>query len=73
MVYMGHCRFLPKSHPYHRNKKSFDGTREECSAPKYLNGSEIYKKLSKLRVVLGKGKGSVLAPADSLWKKNSLF
>jgi hypothetical protein len=28
MVYMGHQRFLPKHHPYRRNKKSFDGTRE---------------------------------------------
>ena len=26
MVYMGHRRFLPMDHTYHRNKKSFDGT-----------------------------------------------
>jgi hypothetical protein len=68
MVYMGHRRFLPKYHPYHRNMKSFHGTREERSAPKYLNGSEIYKKVNKLRVVLGKGKGSAPALANSLWK-----
>ena len=73
MVYMGHRRFLPKAHPYRRNKKSFDGTRDERLPPKFLDGKEIYKKVSKLRVVLGKGKGSVPAPADSLWKKNSLF
>jgi hypothetical protein len=53
--------------------KSFHGTREERSAPKYLNGSKIYKMVSKLSVVLGKGKGSVPAPTDSLWKKNFLF
>ena len=23
IVYMGHHRFLPKDHPYHRNKKRF--------------------------------------------------
>ena len=70
---MGHRRFLPKAHPYRRKKKSFDGTRDEHSPPKFLNGREVYKKVSKLRVVLGKGEGSVPAPADSLWKKNSLL
>ena len=73
MVYMGHRRFLPKAHPYRRDKKSFDGKRDERSPPKFLNGREVYKKVSKLRVVLGKGEGSVPAPADSLWKKNSLL
>ena len=28
MVYMGHRRFLPSTHPYRKNKKSFDGTEE---------------------------------------------
>ena len=26
IVYMGHRRFLPKDHPYHRNRKDFDRT-----------------------------------------------
>ena len=29
MVYMDHRRFLPSTHPYRKNKKSFDGTVEE--------------------------------------------
>jgi hypothetical protein len=34
IVYMGHHRFLPKDHPYHRNRKDFDGTTEERLPPK---------------------------------------
>jgi hypothetical protein len=34
---------------------------------------QIFKIVSKLRVVLGKSTGSVHAPAQSLWKKNSLL
>jgi hypothetical protein len=35
IVYMGYCRFLPKDHPYRRNKKDFDETIEKCLPPKY--------------------------------------
>ena len=42
MVYMGHRRFLPKYHPYRRNKKSFDGTREDHSAPEIRDEANIY-------------------------------
>jgi hypothetical protein len=35
IVYMGHHRFLPKDHPYRRNKKDFNGAIEKCLAPKY--------------------------------------
>ena len=33
MVYMGHHRFLPSTHPYRKNKKSFDGTVEDRELP----------------------------------------
>ena len=29
IVYMGHRRFLPKDHPYRRNRKDFNGTIEK--------------------------------------------
>jgi len=73
IVYMGHRRFLHQYHPYHRNKKSFDGTREDRSGPKIRDGRQIFKAVSKLNVVFGKGEGSVPAPAESLWKKKSLL
>ena len=41
IVYMGHCRFLPKDHPYHRNRKDFNGTIEKRLAPKYRYGPTI--------------------------------
>ena len=34
-VYMGHHRFLPSMHPYHKNKISFDGTVENRELPKF--------------------------------------
>jgi len=41
IVYMGHRRLLPKDHPYHRNRKYFDGTIEKCLPPKYQDGLAI--------------------------------
>ena len=35
VVYMGLYRFLPKDHPYRRNRKDFNGTIEKRIAPKY--------------------------------------
>ena len=69
MVYMGHRRGLLRHHPYRKDKKPFDGTVEHRQLPKYRDGKQIFKEVSKLNVVLGKGKGKVAAPAGSLWKK----
>ena len=55
IVYMGHRRFLPKDHPYHRNRKDFNGTIEKRLAPKYRDGPAILREVNKLEVVLGKG------------------
>ena len=55
IVYMGHRKFLPKDHPYRRNRKDFNGTIEKCLAPKYRDGPAILEELNKLEVVLGKG------------------
>ena len=35
IVSMRHRRFLPKDHPYCRNRKDFNGTIEKRLAPKY--------------------------------------
>jgi hypothetical protein len=74
MVYMGHRRFLRRDHPYRRNRKDFNGTTEKRGPPKYRDGKQILKQVSKLTdVVLGKGEGAVPAPAGSIWKKKSIF
>ena len=70
IVYMGHRRFLPKDHPYCRNKKDFDGTIKKRLPPKYQDGHVILPEVNKLEVVLGKGHNAVAAPDGSIWKKN---
>ena len=69
IVYMGHRRFLPKDHPYRRNRKDFNSTIEKRLAPKYRDGPAILRELNKLEVVFGKGDNAVAAPNGSVWKK----
>jgi hypothetical protein len=73
IVYMGHRRFLPKDHPYRRNRKDFDGTIEKRLPPKYQDGPAILREVNKLEVVLGKGDNAVAAPDGSVWKKKIGF
>ena len=73
IVYMGHHRFLPKGHPYRKNRKDFNGTIEKRLAPKYQDGPAILRELNKLEVVLGKGDNAVAAPDGSIWKKKNMY
>ena len=73
MVYMGHRWLLSLEHPYRKNKKSFYGKTEDRLAPQTLTVKDILTKLNKLKVVLGKGKGSKQAPSSSMFKKKSIF
>ena len=66
IVYMGHRRFLPKDHPYRRNRKDFDGTIEKRLPPKYQDGPAILREVNKLEVVLRKGHNAVAAPDGSV-------
>ena len=69
MVYMGHHRFLPSTHLYRKNKKSFDGIVENREPPKFKTGRKIIKIINKLKVILGKGVGSVPTLVKSAWKQ----
>ena len=73
IVYMRHHRFLPKYHPYRRNRKDFNGTFEKRLAPKYRDEPTILRELNKREVVLGKGDNAVAAPDGSVWKKKIGF
>ena len=55
IVYMGYRRFLPKDHPYRRNRKDFNGIIQKHLAPKYRDGPAILQELNKLRLSLGRG------------------
>ena len=70
---MGHRRFLPKDHPYRRNRKDFNGTIEKRLALKYRDEPVILRELNKLKVVLGKGDNIEAAHVGSVWKKKSVF
>ena len=70
---MGHHRFLPKDHPYHRNRKDFDGTTKKRLPPKYQDGPAILREVNKLDVVLEKGDNAVAPPDGSVWKKKLVF
>ena len=73
IVYMGHRMFLPKDHPYRRNRKDFNGTIEKCLAPKYRDRLAILRELNKLEVVPRKGDNVVAMPDGSVWKKKLVF
>jgi len=73
MVYMGHHWFLSMEHPYRNNKKSFYGKIEERPAPQTLSTKDILTKVNKLKVVIGKGKGSKWASRSAMFKKKSIF
>jgi len=46
--FMGHRRFLERSHKFRLMKKQFDGTIEERGATKLLSGLEILKQLDAI-------------------------
>ena len=66
IVYIGHCRFLPKDHTYRRNRKDFNGTIEKCLPPKYQDRPTILREVNKLEVVLLKGDNAVATPDGSV-------
>ena len=53
-VYLGHRRFLPRSHRYRRMKKEFNGEVEMRKAPIPLTGREVYAKVENIVVEFGK-------------------
>jgi hypothetical protein len=60
-------------HPYRKNKKSFYGKTKDSLAPQTLTAKDILTKVNKLKVILGKGKGSKQALSSSMFKKKLIF
>ena len=69
-VYMGHRRFLRRTHPYRRKKEEFDGMLELRNAPMALTGKEVYEEIKNINVQFGKKSDKI---PDGLWKKRSIF
>jgi hypothetical protein len=54
MAYMRHRRFLPRYHPYRKQRAAFDNTTEEELAPLPLSGEEVLKRMEGLDWPFGK-------------------
>ncbi|XP_028091354.1 uncharacterized protein LOC114291688 [Camellia sinensis] len=53
-TYVGHIKFLPRYHPYRRQKKAFNGEQGFELAPIPLTGEEILNKVEGLVTIWGK-------------------
>ena len=53
---MGHQRFLPRNHPYQRQKKAFNGEQDFRIPIKILSGEEILEKIDLIPISWGKMK-----------------
>ena len=70
IVYMGHRRLLPSSHPYRKYKLRFNGKAEHRSAPRLQTGEDVYEKVSLLSNNFGKPLRP-LAPRGKNMKRRS--
>ena len=53
-AFQGHRRWLNREHRYRRWKKAFNGSIEECRAPKCLTGEEVFENVKDLDIKFGK-------------------
>ncbi|KAL4020803.1 hypothetical protein IC575_019590 [Cucumis melo] len=77
MAYIGHRKFLPRHHPYRKQKKVFNGAQELELAPEPLSGEEIFIQTSKYKHSFGKRtmneNNSEMSSSGTYWKKKSIF
>ncbi|KAL0556682.1 hypothetical protein IC582_005197 [Cucumis melo] len=77
MAYIGHRKFLPRHHPYRKQKKVFNGAQELELALEPLSGEEIFIQTSKYKHSFGKRtmneKNSEMSSSGTYWKKKSIF
>lgn len=69
-VFLGHRRFLPRTHPYRRDADNFNGKAEQRPPPKMLNGFEVYKKVKNINIIYGKKSPKISTRG---YKKKSAF
>jgi len=71
--YMGHRRWLDENHLWRKDKRHFDGSTEQRSAPVALTGDAIFDQVKEFEVVFGKGQPHADLGKDHSWKKRSIF
>jgi hypothetical protein len=77
-MYLGHCRFLSPKHQLKKKGKHFNGEAEVRGKPKRHTGDAIFDMVKDLKVIFGKGPGSLSVPNDAsghapMWKRNLYF
>ncbi|KAL4033416.1 hypothetical protein IC575_006503 [Cucumis melo] len=74
-AYMGHRKYLPRHHPYRRQKKAFDGNHEHGTPPLPLSGETIYNRLKDKTFPCGKRSTRRLNEdiSNDYWKRISTF
>ncbi|WVZ50945.1 hypothetical protein U9M48_002148 [Paspalum notatum var. saurae] len=78
VVYVGgHRRLLGGKHPVRKKGKHFNGKEENRGKLIHRSGKVVFEMVKSLRVVFGKGPGSVPIPNENgkapMWKKKSIF
>jgi hypothetical protein len=78
VVYLGHRQFLSPKHSLRKKGKNFNGETEVWGKPKCYTGDDIFDMVKDLKVIFGKGPGSLSVPNDAsghapMWKKKSIF
>ena len=76
-MYPRHRRFLPPNHPLRKKGKHF-GEAEKGKKPTLRSGADVFDMVKDLKVIFGKGPGSLKVPNDAnghapMWKKNLYF
>ncbi|KAL3644293.1 hypothetical protein CASFOL_012225 [Castilleja foliolosa] len=75
--YMGHRRNLPIHHPWRKDKKNFNGQREDSVPPKSLTGDDVLLQLNRLQTrVSGKhdsNKKRKRGAEELNWTKRSIL
>ncbi|KAA0040935.1 transposase [Cucumis melo var. makuwa] len=74
-AYMGHRKYLPRHHPYRRQKKAFDGNQEHGTPLLPLSGETIYNRLKDKTFPCGKRSSRRLNEdiSNDYWKRISAF
>lgn len=72
MCYLGHRRYLPRNHPYRRQKAAFNGQQELGQARPLLSGEEVLSQQERIKFEFGK-EVKRSKKVDCPWKKKSIF
>ncbi|XP_074322886.1 uncharacterized protein LOC141659858 [Apium graveolens] len=72
MCFQGHRRYLPRQHPYRRQKAAFNGQQELGNACQPLSGEEVLARQERIDFCFGK-EVKKSKKVECPWKKKSVF